>query len=76
MVLMARNEMPAAQCMLCEQPATFLCEECVIEDETSGLLCEQHAAKHPHTNYGDPVRLVNSPRVGMCGYEGPAEPPY
>ena len=26
--------------------------------------------------YGDPISLVNSPRLGMCGYDGPAEPPY
>jgi hypothetical protein len=22
------------------------------------------------------MALVNSPRTGMCGYDGPAEPPY
>lgn len=74
--LMARNEIPAAECFSCGQPAAFFCQECVYEDETSGLLCEQHAAKHPHEDYGGPLPLVNSPRLGMCGYEGPADPPY
>jgi hypothetical protein len=32
--------------------------------------------EHPHESYGEPTLLVNSPRVGLCGYEGPAEPPY
>lgn len=48
----------------------------VYEHELSGFLCDHHAQDHPHDNYGDPMPLVNSPRVGMCGYEGPAEPPY
>ena len=29
-----------------------------------------------HDEYGDPMPLVNSPRTGMCAYDGPAEPPY
>jgi hypothetical protein len=75
-LLLARNVMPEAPCMTCGQPATHLCTECMIEDDTPGLLCAQHAATHPHKNYGEPVELVNSPRMGMCGYDGPAEPPY
>lgn len=27
-------------------------------------------------DYGEPMLLVNSARTGMCGYEGPGEPPY
>jgi hypothetical protein len=74
--LMARNEAPAMQCMECNQPATWLCLECVYEFERSGQLCDAHAEAHPHDAYGEPMPLVNSPRVGMCGYSGPAEPPY
>jgi hypothetical protein len=76
MVLLARNVRPEAVCIECGQPATRLCMECLIETESRGTLCEQHAATHPHDNYGEPVEIFNSPRVGMCGYEGPAEPPY
>jgi hypothetical protein len=74
--LMARNLMPEATCIECGQPATWLCMECLIEEEVWGTLCDEHAQRHPHENYGEPIRLVNSPRLGMCGYEGPAEPPY
>lgn len=74
--LMARNQMPEAKCIECEQPATQLCTECMIEGEVWGTLCDAHARIHPHDNYGEPTPLVNSPRLGMCGYEGPAEPPY
>lgn len=74
--LMARNEMPAAECAECDQPGAFLCLECMYEDEGHPVLCEAHAKSHPHEEYGDPVPLVNSPRSGECGYDGPAEPPY
>jgi hypothetical protein len=50
--------------------------ECQYEDEVWGTLCAEHAEVHPHDGYGEPMLLVNSPRVGMCGYTGPAEPPY
>jgi hypothetical protein len=39
-------------------------------------LCDEHAEDHPHDNYGEPIPLCNSPRMGQCGYDGPAEPPY
>mgnify|MGYP002398251250 CR=1 FL=1 len=60
----------------CGADAAWLCEECLIEDQIWGVLCDEHAKEHPHDNYGEPIRLVNSPRLGMCGYTGPAEPPY
>ena len=74
--LMARNLMPEQKCIKCELPAAWLCMECLIEEDVWGTLCDKHAKRHPHGNYGEPVRLVNSPRLGMCGYDGPAEPPY
>ncbi len=75
-VLMARNLMPEATCMECEQPATHLCIECLYEEQGSGTLCDRHTQTHPHEDYGEPIELVNSPRLGMCGYTGPADPPY
>jgi hypothetical protein len=74
--LMARNEAPAFACMECEEEARWLCMECIYEEDWEGALCERHAQAHPHEDYGGPMPIVNSPRVGMCGYEGPAEPPY
>jgi hypothetical protein len=76
MALMARNLMPAAVCGECDQPATHMCMECLMEERGSGMLCDKHAAAHPHDDYGEPIELVNSPRLGMCGYTGPADPPY
>jgi hypothetical protein len=74
--LMARNEVPKFTCMECDREAGWLCMECIYEQEGTGALCKQHAQGHPHEEYGSPMLIVNSPRVGMCGYEGPAEPPY
>ncbi|MBI2566950.1 MAG: hypothetical protein HYV63_07975 [Candidatus Schekmanbacteria bacterium] len=75
-VLMARNAPLPAECMACGAPATFFCSECRIEENLSGLVCDIHAREHYHNDYGSPDPLVSSPRVGICGYTGPAEPPY
>lgn len=74
--LMARNLMPEYECIKCKQPAIWLCIECLIEENIWGTLCDEHAETHPHDNYGEPIKVVNSPRLGLCGYTGPAEPPY
>ena len=75
-VLMARNNQPEVSCMERREPASWLCFECLNDLNEPGTLCDKHAEVHPHENYGEPVPLVNSPRVGMCGYDGPAKPPY
>lgn len=76
--LMARNLMPEALCAECGKAATKLCEQCLIDEQEWRTFCDAHAESHEevHNDYGEPVQLFNSPRVGMCGYEGPAEPPY
>jgi hypothetical protein len=74
--LLARNLMPKVACLECDKPAKWLCMECLYEENKSGYLCDEHVKGHPHENYGEPMRLVNSPRLGMCGYTGPAKPPY
>ncbi len=74
--LMARNLAPVVACQVCGKPAEFVCLECVYEEDESGLLCAIHAEDHPHEEYGASMELFNSPRTGMCGYDGPALPPY
>lgn len=76
--LLARNAPPEFVCQQCGKPATRLCLECVNDrdEQHPGTLCARHAARHPHDDYGEPMPLVNSPRIGLCGYDGPAEPPY
>ncbi len=72
--LLARNLIPEAVCQECDQKAAYLCLECIWDAEKSGYLCEEHCEEHEHPE--GPVALVNSPRLGMCGYDGPATPPY
>jgi len=74
--LLARNIAPDYKCTDCSNNANWLCMECLIENNVWGVFCDKHILKHPHDAYGEPVPLVNSPRIGMCGYTGPADPPY
>ena len=72
--LMARNNAPQAACAVCGQPATWLCMDCWYESNETTMLCDEHAEEHEHDE--GVMAFVNSPRTGMCGYSGPAEPPY
>ena len=74
--LLARNNLPAAECAVCGAPAGWYCADCLVEQGEWINLCETHCADHEHDDYGGPSPLINSPRLGMCGYAGPAEPPY
>jgi hypothetical protein len=65
--ILARNHPPPIACGKCGQLAAQVCVECM--DTPGGWLCEAHAAKHKHDDMFLPV--VNSPRVGQCGYTGP-----
>jgi hypothetical protein len=67
-LLLARNELPQITCEICEtRPAVEICPECVWDQ--AGLLCEKCAEEHDC----DPdmrLPVVNSPRMGVCGYTG------
>ena len=65
--VLARNEPPVIPCSRCGAPATKVCAECVYSGE--GWLCEKCARDHA---CGEDMCLpvVNSPRVGVCGYTG------
>jgi len=67
--VVARNEAPSWPCEVCEQPATVLCVECA--DGDGGFFCATHASQH---GCGEDMLLpvVNSPRMGVCGYTGDA----
>lgn len=73
-VMMARNDAPAFECMECHASAALLCLECVYDDR-SGMLCAEHGVGHPRDD-DELMPVVNSPRMGLCGYTGPARPPY
>ncbi len=77
-VLMARNAFEPPPCAECDQPATQLCAECIWEEEAEAFFCATHAEEHAEDMEHEDMLMsvVNSPRTGMCGYDGPAEPPY
>lgn len=68
--VLARNEPPLISCEICGKPATVVCSQCIYEG--AGWLCDTCGEEH---ECGEEMLLpvVNSPRVGMCGYTGPAE---
>ncbi|MBV1730429.1 MAG: hypothetical protein KUA33_09465 [Methanobacterium sp.] len=61
--LLARNDPPLIACESCGKIGTQVCAECAT------WLCDECAHKH---ECGEDMLLpvVNSPRVGMCGYTG------
>lgn len=66
--VLARNDPPDIPCAVCGKPATQVCSQCVYSGPEAWL-CDKDAAKHRcGEDYFLPV--VNSPRVGMCGYTG------
>jgi hypothetical protein len=68
MILM-QNEPPALSCESCKKAASVICSQC--GDST----CSPSSKKHTCVvDEGDDymlMPLVNSPRAGVCGYEGP-----
>jgi len=65
--LLARNEPPLITCDVCGKIATQVCSQCIWDNE--GWLCDECGREH---ECGEDMLLpvVNSPRVGMCGYTG------
>lgn len=73
-VLLSRNEPLQIMCSTCEkQAATSICI-IHIENEGEGFYCEDCAATHAEEcedfeDYAN-MPVVNSPRMGVCGYMG------
>jgi hypothetical protein len=67
--LAARNEAPTWLCDACGKTATAVCPQCLYEGK--GFCCAAHATRH---DCGEDMLLpvVNSPRMGVCGYTGEA----
>lgn len=63
--ILARNELPDFRCEMCNRPAKYIN---VFKDYT--LLCEECVEGEGYDSGLLPV--VNSPRMGVCGYTGQA----
>ncbi len=68
--LLARNEAPVWLCEVCEAPAKRVCPYCLHNGEE--FYCVEHAADHVCEEEEEEAFLpvVNSPRMGVCGYCG------
>jgi hypothetical protein len=62
--LLARNEPPAIPCESCGKPATL-----VATYDEYGWFCNACAEEH-EISEDESLPVVNSPRVGVCGYTG------
>jgi hypothetical protein len=72
-VLLSRNEPPKLLCQTCKkEPATQTCTGHGWEEDS--LFCPKCAKKHaktcPEFDEYAAMPVVNSPRMGVCGYEG------
>ena len=65
--VLARTDPPQIPCDECGEEAEYVCSQCVWDG--AGSLCETHAEDH-ECDEDMLLPVVNSPRVGMCGYEG------
>jgi len=65
--VLARNEPPPIACVKCGQPAAQVCVQCLYSGK--GWLCEKCASEHKCDEEMF-LPVVNSPRVGVCGYTG------
>ncbi len=66
--LLARNEPPQWSCGVCDKPATRICPFCGYG--TDAFLCDAHAPDHECDDPETLLPVVNSPRMGVCGYTG------
>ena len=66
--VVARNDIPDFKCN-CGKKAEDICPQCICTGEES-LLCIKCANKHECMSEEEMLPIVNSPRMGMCGYTG------
>lgn len=66
--VISRNEPYTFECAICGKNATNICSRC-IEETPDAFFCDDCLEKH---ECGEEMALpvVNSPRMGMCGYTG------
>lgn len=71
--LLARNDAPDLRCQSCGKPAVEICTQCMYDE--NAWFCKRCARKHG-CDEETFLPIVNSPRMGMCGYFGPETKEY
>lgn len=67
--ILARNEPPDIECEACGAPATSVCTEHLYMQAGNAWLCADCTPAHECDDHLF-LPVVNSPRVGVCGYTG------
>lgn len=67
--LLVRNEAPQYTCNVCKKTAETICVECIYDVENP-FFCEECAESHCDETEHYMLPIVNSPRMGVCGYDG------
>lgn len=67
--VLSRNDAPVWACEICGEDATQVCTFCIYETDNP-FYCEDHAENHGCEEEEMLLPVVNSPRMGMCGYTG------
>jgi len=68
--LLSQNEAPVWECEVCGEDASWICTFCMYERQNP-FYCELHSEDHDCDEPEMLLPVVNSPRMGMCGYTGP-----
>jgi hypothetical protein len=68
--LLARNTPPRWPCAICGQPADAVCAFCFQGEATNPFVCANHERHHACGEDEGFLPVVNSPRMGVCGYAG------
>lgn len=74
--LLARNDPPEAVCSECEENADYIYPDWDSYDSEPKYFCQACFEEQDSGAQEMSLEVVNSPRMGVCGYNGPATPPY
>jgi hypothetical protein len=67
--LLARNAPPKVTCAICSEPANLVCPFC-LQESADAFVCTKHRRQHRCGEDDAFLPVVNSPRMGVCGYSG------
>lgn len=67
--VLSRNDAPVWVCEICGEEAAFVCQICMYET-ANPFYCQSHADDHDCEEPDMLLPVVNSPRMGECGYTG------
>ena len=66
--ILARNVPPVFSCADCGKPAENICGICACEWDANPYYCDACGENHEHEDML--MSVTNSPRMGVCGYDG------